>query len=252
MKSCLVEPFSDNEIYQYVFLKKNDIELIKNDITRMINDIISNKITTSSANINDLKSSKGTIDTLTTNNITLTDNGSISNLYAPSANINTLNTGNIISTGYIRSSYPGQFLNIKYISLQNTEDTTLNNNDIKNWKDVVSINYTPVSDSSTILIDCNLSYIINGSGNDSYSSQLLINNNNTESPISSSTQIFKTNAGSDTRSNVLFPLSGSYNNSSKEPITIKAQVKSNEGNDNIKFLLKTNLGNGIKIIEISR
>jgi hypothetical protein len=139
----------------------------------------------------------------------------------------------------------GNVLNVTWIQLTGS-DVSMNNT---NWADIISTTYSPLSASSTIIIECYIVYTVLGYGADSFISRINVNGNE----IVASQQVYDGNVGGGTRSNTLFPLMGRYTNSSTNNITIAPQFKQWGGDDTVVFKF-TSFGNGnnIKITEIAR
>jgi hypothetical protein len=140
----------------------------------------------------------------------------------------------------------GQVINVSWVQLSGTDKAMTN----ASWDDIISTTYTPISVSSTIIIECNLVYTISGSAGDELNSRIYINNS---TEIGSSKQLFNNASGGGTRGGILFPLSGSYTNSSTNTITIALQFNKVSSDDIVTFHLSTwPNSNNIKITEISR
>lgn len=149
-------------------------------------------------------------------------------------NNNISNTGSIKSTGTIRSSAPGQLLN-----------TVLKKNLIKhgqvfkerkNWVNMVTINYEPVSDKSNIYINYNGGhYNVSGYGSESIRSRIMV----LDDIIANGYQRWVEGPGSwgggGNRSGSLFPLSGYYVNNNKKIKSIQIQLYTKHTDDDIKM-----------------
>lgn len=99
------------------------------------------------------------------------------------------------------------------------------------FSNVVSVNYKPLSNASKILIKFDSGYTIPGTGYDSFVSRIAVIQNGVAKEISSKEQIFANASGGGTRSPTLFPISGIYNNTSFEPVTINVQARRSGGDD---------------------
>ena len=107
--------------------------------------------------------------------LALNPNGGGVGINTSSTSNNTLTVGGTIqSTGTIRSTAAGQLLNTVIL---NETDLSINSNgvSISNGKaTVASANYTPVSNSSKIIIQFHSKYDISGSASDNYKSYLKV------------------------------------------------------------------------------
>ena len=89
--------------------------------------------------------------------------------------------------------------------------------------------YQPVSNNSTIIFEYNTSYAISGSSADDFYSDIIVNG----SEITYGYQAFANASGGGTRSGTLFPLIGSYRNTSTTPIIYGVQAKRGTSGDDV-------------------
>ena len=158
---------------------------------------------------------------------------SVENIYLSATyNYNETNNINSISTIaakdligsnlYFEKLYPkfsGQLVNTKFYSNSNISwvgGTTFNFTTVNTGKIMFFLSYSPVLPNSFIEIYYQVLYTINGSGADSWSSILYECNSTGANIIGSKlgqlNQVFLNAAGSGTRSSVLYPITGFYNN----------------------------------------
>jgi len=87
---------------------------------------------------------------------------------------------------------------------------------------IASTTYTPVSASSYLVIDYATAYTVSGGGADTFVSHIKVNNNE----IVYGTQTWLgIQSGTGTRSGVLFPLMGRFQNSAITPVVIQVELK---------------------------
>jgi len=126
-------------------------------------------------------------------------------------------TGNIVATGYIRGTAAGQLMNVSV----NASSGTYTNSASGTFTDIMSINYTPVYNHSNIIVSFDAGFSMNGSGNDSFRSRIVVSGN----PIITRDQsLFSGSVGTSMRGNVLFPISYVYTNSTTATTTIAVQA----------------------------
>ena len=153
-------------------------------------------------------------------------------------------TGNLTLNGYVRSTYPGQVLNIAVYQITGTE--------INNTGNIENRAYTPVSNNSTLIVELCASYGIGGYGEDTYKAYLYVGTSSTDltTKIASSVQKWIEILGGGTRSGTLFPLMGFYknnNNNTKYVIIYIDPVDTDDG----FWLYRPNNGVNLKITEIA-
>jgi hypothetical protein len=124
--------------------------------------------------------------------------------------------GNIVATGYVRGTLPGQILNVSI----NTSSGTFTNSSSGTFTNIMSVNYTPVYNQSTIMVNFDAGFSMNGSGTDSFRSRIVVSGN----PIITRDQTLASGLGNTMRGNTLFPISYSYNNSTTAATTIAVQA----------------------------
>jgi hypothetical protein len=150
--------------------------------------------------------------------------------------------GNITADGYIRGGANGQHLNTSFYTFDNGEVSNGDNND---YVDFASISYTPVSNSSSLYIEYNATYAVNGSNEDSFRSRIMVD----ETEITWRNQSWADSEGGGTRSAVLFPIAMVFSNSVTTALTIKIQAKRDGADDTIT--LNTNSA-VLKVSEYAR
>lgn len=155
----------------------------------------------------------------------------------------TIGTGGAIqSSGTIRSSAPGQLLHIDTynvgglaISVNSTTATTIN-----------STTYNPKSSSSYILIYYNTTYYSSGTNGDDWFTNINVNGVDL---AQFGYQLWNNANGGGTRSGILLPIEGLYQNSSLSALTILITARRNSSDDTFTF---NRVGSLFKIIEIAR
>ncbi len=100
---------------------------------------------------------------------------------------------------------------------------------------IATANYTPVSSSSKIIIEFHAPYSMGGSGADSFESTLTAQ----VGIISYQQQQYYNSGGSGSRSGSLFPIMGTYNNTSTATKTFTALARRVAANDNITVYRNT-------------
>lgn len=153
---------------------------------------------------------------------------------------NMMSTGSIESDSWIRGHAAGQLLNTKFYTFSGVVT-----NSSTSYTDFASVSYTPVSNTSTLLIEYHTMYTINGGAGDSWRSRLTVDG----SEITWRDQVFLNSAGGGTRSCVLFPISMVYTNSNLTAKSIKAQAARISADDT----LSVDTGSAyLKVTEIAR
>ena len=158
-------------------------------------------------------------------------------------NGNMVSSGSIESDSYIRGHAAGQLLNTQFYTFANGVLT----NTSTDYTDFASVSYTPVSATSSLLIEYHAMYTINGGNGDSWRSRLTVDGNQ----ITWRDQVFTASedGGGGTRSGVLFPISMVYTNSSLVAKTIKAQAARISADDTLSLDTTSAY---LKITEIAR
>lgn len=150
-------------------------------------------------------------------------------------------TGSITAGGVIQSSAAGQLINTKFTTFT-TGTVTCSANSYVNF---ASVSYTPVSSQSTLFIEYQAPYTINGNGADAFRSKITVNG----TEITYRDQTYGTVAGTGTRSSTLFPIAMPYTNTSVTAKTIVVAAEQNGANDTLS--VDTNSA-CLKITEVSR
>lgn len=139
--------------------------------------------------------------------------------------------GTVTATQTIRSSAPGQLLNMVMLDETALGISTNIQNSSTTYTDILSYSYTPVSNNSRILVKFNVNHIIGGNssgGNDEIASQITING----TAVQEKRQYFPAgNSGNGDRSVNLFPISAVYDNTSSSAIAIKVRMARTAGDD---------------------
>jgi hypothetical protein len=163
-------------------------------------------------------------------------------------NNNVSINSDLFVSGRIRGYTAGQVLNVVFYTFPTSADVTISST---SYTDIASYSYTPISNSSTIIVDFNHVYEIAGFGDDVYKSRIIaIQSSTTE--LSTQRQFFKNNGGGGCRSACLFPLMGSFTNSSPNSISFRSQALLDGANDNISIKMTFANSNQIRITEIAR
>lgn len=131
----------------------------------------------------------------------------------------------------------GQTVNTVFIE---GNDASLNqiNTNISSG-DVASYIYRPRSNNSKIIVEYSALYVIGGNttnpGNltDSFESRITVAG--VSDPIAKRQQYFRSGDGTSNRSSTLFPIAGSYNNSTLSPVTFTVTLSRINGDDSIQF-----------------
>ena len=153
-------------------------------------------------------------------------------------------TGQIINTIFLEGNDP---------SLNQIDAST---NGISSGR-VAHYMYTPRSNNSKIIVEYDALYSITGINGDTFNSFIYVNDTSGPNHIARKLQHFTNHAGGGTRSSVIFPITGSYNNSSFNNITFNIMLTSSTEDNNgagtvdaINFY-KSNSEANLKITEIS-
>ena len=157
---------------------------------------------------------KTTLAILDENGITMTQG-----IYSAPGSI----VGSMLATG--RGSGLSESITISPTSLNRTTYTT--------WQTIATINYTPKSTSSRLSMHFDIDYLLGGNAADSIFSRILVDN---------ITKIWKQQLfgnqtfGTGTRSNTIFPLSATVNNTALTSRSIQIQVYVGATDDTLSFL----------------
>lgn len=149
--------------------------------------------------------------------------------------------GNVNVEGYVRASAPGQVLNCFVYTFSDGEVV----NDSNTYTEFASVDYTPVSESSYLLVEYHAPYAVSGSEDDNFRSRITVNGgeitwrNQTWSPLD----------GMSVRGSVLFPISMAYTNNSMNELTVAVSAARYGSDDDLT--VNTN-GAYLKITEIAR
>jgi hypothetical protein len=166
---------------------------------------------------------------------------------AVDVNGNIAASGNITATGTIRSAAAGSILNMVVLNeteLGTTSGTSISSNSETN---VATYTYTPVSSSSTILVEFDGHYGVNGTtsnGDDEFRCQVKIGGTS----VQSKWQTWRSGGAADTRSGTLFPIMGKANNSGTTGVSIAIVISRATGDDTVTV----NGDMTLKITEIAR
>lgn len=150
-------------------------------------------------------------------------------------------TGSVTAGGVIQSSAAGQLINTHF----NTFTTGTVTCAVNSYINFASVTYTPVSSQSTLFIEYQAPYTIDGNGTDAFRSKITVNG----TEITYRDQTYGTVAGTGTRSSTLFPIAMPYTNTSVTAKTIVVAAEQNGSNDTLS--VNTNSA-CLKITEISR
>ena len=168
--------------------------------------------------------------------------GDISSANDISADGDISSGNNITADGYIRGDANGQHLNTSFYMFTSGELSNGNNND---YVDFASVFYIPVSGNSSLYIEYDATYSVNGGNADSFRSRITVN----DVEITWRNQTWTNSAGGGTRSAVLFPIAMVFSNSATTALAIKIQAK-RDGADDI-LTLNTNSA-VLKVSEYAR
>jgi len=164
-------------------------------------------------------------------------------------NNNVSINSDLFVSGRIRGYTAGQVLNVVFYTFPTSTDVTISST---SYTDIASYSYTPISNSSTIIVDFNHVYEIAGFGDDVYKSRIIAIQSSSTTELSTQRQFFKNNGGGGCRSACLFPLMGSFTNSSPNSISFRSQALLDGANDNISIKMTFANSNQIRITEIAR
>ena len=136
--------------------------------------------------------------------------------------------GNIKATSYIRGGASGQLVNT-YVANVTSGNVTTSGSTVAT---LATVTYTPVTSTTAVnlLIEFHADYSVSGSGSDagdSFQSSIVVGS----TTIATRTQHWGSTAGSGTRSGVIFPITGLYNQSGINPLTITVKVAQTVGDD---------------------
>jgi hypothetical protein len=166
-----------------------------------------------------------------------------------SVRINNLSgTGNRVvyatNNGTLTSSPPsGQVLNVV---MEFLPQTTVVNIGSTTWATISSYSYTPVSNNSYLIIEYSTDYIIGGNNTDEWTSRIQVDN----AVVAQTYQYWRGSSGGGTRSGVLFPLTGRFNNTNTITKNIFVQAARSSSDDTGTFY-RYNPATWIKITEVS-
>jgi hypothetical protein len=166
---------------------------------------------------------------------------------AVDVNGNIAASGNITATGTIRSAAAGSILNMVVLNeteLGTTSGASISSNTETN---VATYTYTPVSSSSTILVEFDGHYGVNGTtsnGDDEFRCQVKIGGTS----VQSKWQTWRSGGAADTRSGTLFPIMGKASNSGTTGASIAIVISRTTGDDTVTV----NGDMTLKITEIAR
>lgn len=124
---------------------------------------------------------------------------------------------------------PGTVLNmcvLNYTGANQSSSTTINSS---SYQVIATGTYQPVSSNSTVIFEYNTTYSIAGGAADTFYSDIVVNG----SEITYGYQNFNNSSGGGTRSGTIFPLIGSYRNTSTTPIIYGIQAKRGSSDDSI-------------------
>lgn len=149
--------------------------------------------------------------------------------------------GNITATGYVRGSAAGQTLHTQFY----TFDDGVVENSSDTYTDFADVDYTPVSDSSYILVEYHATYSVDGGGNDTFRSKITVDG----TEITWRNQGWSDTSGQDVRGAVLFPISMVYTNDATDSLNIKVSAARDGSDDDLA--VNTNSAY-LRITEVAR
>ena len=149
--------------------------------------------------------------------------------------------GNVEVMGYVRGHLSGQYLNTSFYTF--TAGNVANSSN--SYTDVANVGYTPVSDSSYLLIEYHAPYTVSGSQGDDFRSRITVNG----TEITYRDQLWTNASGGGTRSVVVFPISMVYANSVTSTLIVKVSVARNGADDTLT--VNTNSAY-LRITEVAR
>lgn len=159
--------------------------------------------------------------------------------------------GTIGATGSIRGNAAGQVLKHTVLDASDLGVSTSFSVNNTSGADVISYNYTPVSNSSKLLIKFNTSSNMGGSAvlsADEQKVSITVNDGSTTTTLQSKRQLYSQGSGTGVRSSILFPVSGIYSNSGTGSLTIKVRLQRTSGDDAV--LINTDMV--LSILEIAQ
>jgi hypothetical protein len=124
---------------------------------------------------------------------------------------------------------PGTVLSISmlnYTGVNQASTTTINSS---SYQIIATGSYQPVSKNSIIIFEYNTAYAVDGGAADDFYSDIIVNG----SEITYGYQNFNNSSGGGSRSGTIFPLIGSYRNTSSTPIIYGVQAKRGTSDDSI-------------------
>lgn len=155
--------------------------------------------------------------------------------------------GNVSVGGTVQAStfLPGQVINVSMLSYVEINPNTVTANGADDIY-VFSYDYTPKSNNSYIIYEYYTAYTVGGGRSDSITASLRVNG----TEISSSRQDWVDSVGGGTRSSVLFPIVGRYENASLSSNTVSVALNMRSTDD----VITVYNGNTtwLKITEIGR
>ena len=138
-------------------------------------------------------------------------------------------TGDVFATGSIRGSAAGSVLHMVSLEESSLSLTAAVQTSSTSRTDLFSVTYTPVSSQSDIWVEVVGNASINGGGGDKWRTNLVVGGLD----IQTRDLICENNSGGGGRGTTLFPLSGIYENSSTNSITIKVDAIRLIGDDTL-------------------
>jgi hypothetical protein len=151
--------------------------------------------------------------------------------------------GNITSNGTIRGYAAGQLLNTSIVT--SSAGTISSSSTVAT--SLASVSYTPVHANSTLWIEYHVPYVVDGSGADSFRSQITVDAG--EITWRNQQWTASTTGGAGTRSATVFPIAGAYTNANTTAKTIVVGVQ-RDGSDDTILLNRT--GSVLRIQEYAR
>ena len=145
------------------------------------------------------------------------------------------NSGEVIKVSYYNASSPE--INLELSSVPGSGVGTAGN-----VTPLFTVDVSPISSNSTIIIEVWLFYTISGYGSDTWSSMITLSGIN----IAVQTQYFNGGGtGGGTRSGTLFPIKGFYTQSNQSNLTFEIQVQADSSDDTSFF---SYAGGGLSVI----
>lgn len=138
-------------------------------------------------------------------------------------------SGDVFATGSIRGSAAGSVLHMVSLEESSLSLTTAVQTSSTSRTDLFSVTYTPVSSQSDIWVEVLGNATVNGGSDDKWRTNLVVGGLD----IQTRDLICENNSGGGGRGTTLFPLSGIYENSSTNSITIKVDAIRIAGNDTL-------------------